>query len=86
MSAICTTTLNPNHTQALTPEQQPLQPATAVWSQIEPELHIDAAPSTVDDLQRFIPQLLHITPPGTKPAADAPNVGRAPSLTAFFST
>jgi hypothetical protein len=52
--------------------------------QLEPDLHIDAAAPTVQELKRFMPQLLHVTCGGAMAATGAPNVGHAASLAAFF--
>jgi len=63
-----------------------LEGKASIVRQVEPELHIDGQASTIEDLKRFIPQLLHVHAPGTQPAAmEAQNVGHAPSLAAFFS-
>lgn len=57
----------------------------SVVRQIEPELHIDGSGKTIDDLKRFMPQLLHITQPGSGTAgAGATNVRSSPSLAAYF--
>lgn len=57
----------------------------SVVRQIEPDLHIDGSGKTVEDLKRFMPQLLHITQPGTAPAgAGSSNVRSSSSLAAFF--
>jgi hypothetical protein len=62
-----------------------LEGKASIVRQIEPELHIDAQSVTIEDLKRFIPQLLHVHAPGSQPAAlEAQNVGHAPSLRAFF--
>lgn len=60
--------------------------------QLEPELHVDAHPRTVSDLQRFVKQLVLVAPPGQQAAlpaggsggggAAAANVQHAPSLAA----
>ena len=40
----------------------------------------------VEDLKRFMPQIIHIVQPGSQPAAAAnKNVGSATSLTDIFS-
>lgn len=63
-----------------------LEGKVSIVRQLEPELHIDGHPSTVEDLKRFMPQILHIMQPGAQPAAAAnKNVGAAKSLTEVFS-
>jgi hypothetical protein len=53
--------------------------------QLEPDLHIDNAAKTVEDLKRFMPRLLHIPPPGHDAAGQgASNVASSPSLAAHF--
>jgi hypothetical protein len=54
--------------------------------QLEPELHIDALPSTVEELRRFLPRLLLTREPGAAQgsAGTHPNVTTLPSLSAFF--
>jgi hypothetical protein len=52
--------------------------------QLEPDLHIDSHASTVDALQRFTPQLLHVRRDGDRPAGIAQNVGSAYSLAKAF--
>ena len=62
-----------------------LEGKVAMVRQLEPDMHFDGHPSTVDDLKRFIPQLIHVQAPGAVAAASgAPNVGHTPSLCAFF--
>lgn len=57
----------------------------SVVRQIEPDLHIDSSGKTIDDLKRFMPQLLHIPQPGTAVAGQgSSNVRSSTSLTAFF--
>jgi hypothetical protein len=57
----------------------------SVVRQIEPDLHIDGAGKTIEDLKRFMPQLLHITQPGTAAAgAGSSNVRSSTSLAAYF--
>ncbi|KAL0043384.1 hypothetical protein WJX79_003269 [Trebouxia sp. C0005] len=41
-----------------------LEGKVSIVRQLEPELHIDGHPTTVEDLKRFMPQILHITQPG----------------------
>lgn len=58
----------------------------AIVRQIEPDLHIDGSAKTIDDLKRFMPQLLHIQQPGTQAAGQgSSNVIVSSSLKAFFS-
>lgn len=53
----------------------------SVVRQLEPDIHVDAHPSTVESLQRFVPQLAHIHGSGgAKAAAGASNVKHAESL------
>ena len=53
--------------------------------QLEPDLHIDGHAATIEELRRFMPQLLHIVAPGDKPAGGgAVNIVSAGSLSAFF--
>lgn len=57
----------------------------SVVRQIEPELHIDGSGKTIDDLKRFMPQLLHIMQPGSGAAgAGATNVRSSASLATYF--
>lgn len=57
----------------------------SVVRQIEPDLHIDGAAKTIEDLKRFMPQLLHISQPGAAAAgAGATNVRSSSSLAAYF--
>lgn len=57
----------------------------SVVRQIEPDLHIDGAGKTIEDLKRFMPQLLHITQPGSAAAgAGSINVRSSTSLAAYF--
>lgn len=51
----------------------------SIVRQLEPDLHIDAHPQTVHDLQRFVRQLVFVggTAGGPKPA---PNIQQAPTL------
>lgn len=58
---------------------------TSMARQIEPELHIDGDARTVEALARFLPQLLHVLPPGSAASVKAANVGSTPSLQAFLS-
>ena len=57
----------------------------SVVRQLEPDLHVDAHASTVDALQRFTPQLLHVRREADRPASPAQNVGSAPSLAKAFA-
>lgn len=54
----------------------------AIVRQLEPELHVDAHGATIDDLKRFVPQLLHVSS-GT-PSAAAQNIVSYSSLQGFF--
>lgn len=56
----------------------------SIVRQIEPDLHIDGHVSTVEELRRFMPQLL-LVGAGGSPVVDGPNIGQAPSLSAFFA-
>lgn len=57
----------------------------SVVRQIEPDLHIDGAAKTIEDLKRFMPQLLHITQLRTAAAgAGSSNVRSSTSLAAYF--
>lgn len=60
-----------------------LEGKNSIVRQIEPELHVDSHPSTVDDLKRFIPQLVLVSPSGG-PTVAAPNVAKTTSLVAFI--
>lgn len=63
-----------------------LEGKVSIVRQLEPDLHIDGHPSTVEDLKRFVPQILHIVQPGSQPAAAGnKNVGSAGSLADVFS-
>ncbi|KAL0041136.1 hypothetical protein WJX77_006003 [Trebouxia sp. C0004] len=58
-----------------------LEGKVSIVRQLEPELHIDGHPATVEDLKRFMPQILHIIQPGSQAAAVGnKNVGSAGSL------
>jgi hypothetical protein len=59
-----------------------LEGKVSVVRQLEPHLHIDAAPPTLEGLRRFMPRLLHVVGPGVRPLA-APNITSATSLAAF---
>eukprot|EP00877_Chromochloris_zofingiensis_P010014 jgi/Chrzof1/5266/Cz15g20020.t1 len=63
-----------------------LEGKVSLVRQLEPDLHIDGHARTIEDLQRFMPQLLHITPPGSAASAaqGSLNVTAAHSLRAFF--
>ncbi len=63
-----------------------LEGKVALVRQIEPDLHVDAASRTVDDLARFAPRLLHIVAPGSAmpTGRSAAHIVAAPSLAAFF--
>lgn len=53
--------------------------------QLEPDLHVDGTAKTIDDLKRFLPQLLHITQPGLAAAGHGSgNIAVSSSLKAFF--
>lgn len=56
----------------------------AIARQLEAELHIDSAHTTVDQLQRFVPQLLFVRQPAGPDASHASNVARSSSLAEFF--
>lgn len=57
----------------------------SVVRQIEPDLHVDGSGKTIEDLKRFMPQLLHITQPGAAAAgAGSTNVRSSSSLEAYF--
>lgn len=63
-----------------------LEGKASIVRQIEPELHIDGQAATIQDLVRFIPQLVHVCAPGVQPVAlEAQHVGHAPSLATYFS-
>eukprot|EP00884_Botryococcus_braunii_P016383 jgi/Botrbrau1/3428/Bobra.139_1s0008.1 len=58
-----------------------LEGKVSIVRQLEPELHIDGHHQTIEDLKRFMPQLLHIRQEGSQPAGQgAHNVGSALSL------
>lgn len=71
-----------------------LEGKVSIVRQLEPDLHVDGHPMTVHDLQRFVPQLLHVRPPaGAAPAPtssavaaslSAPNVAVHGSLLEFL--
>ncbi|CAK0787573.1 hypothetical protein CVIRNUC_010795 [Coccomyxa viridis] len=58
----------------------------SIARQLEPGLHIDGHPHTIESLRRFMPQLLYIRQPGLQkiPAA-SPNTAVANSLAEIFS-
>lgn len=58
-----------------------LEGKVAIVRQLEPDLHVESAASTVDALQRFTLQLLHVRQPGGQAAAAGYNV----SSTATFA-
>ena len=62
-----------------------LEGKVSMVRQLEPDLHVDAAAATVDALQRFTPQLLHVRREADRPAAPAQNVGSALSLAKAFA-
>ncbi|KAG1678379.1 hypothetical protein FOA52_015145 [Chlamydomonas sp. UWO 241] len=55
----------------------------AIVRQLEPELHLDGSATTVNDLRRFIPALVHVGAGGGAAGAAA-NVAPARSLAAFM--
>lgn len=57
----------------------------SIVRQIEPELHIDGDARAVEGLSRFMPQLLHILPPGTQPTVKGKNLGSCASLASYLS-
>ena len=57
-----------------------LEGKVAIVRQLEPDLHVDSATHTVDALQRFTSQLLHVRRPGCQAPAAAPNVSSAASF------
>lgn len=58
----------------------------SIVRQLEPDLHIDGSAKTIEDLKRFMPQLLHVVQTGSVAAAQgSPNVASSSSLQAFFS-
>lgn len=57
----------------------------SIVRQLEPELHIDGHAVTVEDLKRFMPQLLLVQQEGLSAGRpSAPNIGTAVSLPAYF--
>eukprot|EP00798_Chlamydomonas_sp_ICE-L_P031117 gene31117-6250_t len=57
----------------------------SIVRQIEPDLHIDGHSATVEDLQRFIPQLWLVGQAGAGSSMSSyPNVAQEKSLQAFF--
>ncbi|KAK9904670.1 hypothetical protein WJX75_000179 [Coccomyxa subellipsoidea] len=64
-----------------------LEGKTSIVRQLEPELHIDGHPQTIEALKRFMPQLLHVRHPKAQAAGvGSPNVGSAGSLIEVFMT
>jgi hypothetical protein len=64
-----------------------LEGKVSIVRQLEPDLHIDGHPATIESLRRFMPKLLHVVGPGLQQAAaGAPNVLGATSLRAFFTS
>ncbi|KAK9817998.1 hypothetical protein WJX72_005563 [[Myrmecia] bisecta] len=62
-----------------------LEGKVSIVRQLEPELHIDGHAATIEGLKRFMPQLVHVTQPGTAAAgAGSPNVGSAATLASLF--
>eukprot|EP00879_Flechtneria_rotunda_P003187 GHRR01003410.1.p2 GENE.GHRR01003410.1~~GHRR01003410.1.p2 ORF type:complete len:268 (+),score=79.02 GHRR01003410.1:825-1628(+) len=62
-----------------------LEGKVSIVRQIEPDLHIDGSARTIEDLKRFMPQLLHIPQPGTATAGQgSSNVISSSSLAMFF--
>lgn len=63
-----------------------LEGKVSIVRQLEPDLHIDGHALTVKDLQRFMPQLLHVVNPqsGSSTGAAQPNVAECKSLSDFF--
>ena len=58
-----------------------LQGKVALVRQLEPELHVDADHRTIEELQRFIPQQIHIHKPGESLGSyKAGSVGHGQSL------
>eukprot|EP00798_Chlamydomonas_sp_ICE-L_P031120 gene31120-6253_t len=59
--------------------------SVSIVRQIEPDLHIDGHSATVEDLQRFIPQLWLVGQAGAGSSMSSyPNVAQEKSLQAFF--
>jgi hypothetical protein len=57
----------------------------SIVRQIEPDLHIDGSAKTIEDLKRFMPQLLHLPQPNSAAAGQcSSNVVSSSSLAAFF--
>lgn len=52
--------------------------------QLEPDLHMDAHTASVEELKRFLPQLLLVREGSGSQSAGAANVAMAASLGAFF--
>lgn len=62
-----------------------LEGKVSIVRQLEPDLHIDGSAKTIDDLKRFMPQLLHIPAPGTSAAGQgSSNVVSSGSLKEYF--
>mmetsp|Transcript_12499 Transcript_12499/g.32009 ORF Transcript_12499/g.32009 Transcript_12499/m.32009 type:complete len:255 (+) Transcript_12499:189-953(+) len=62
-----------------------LEGKVSLVRQLEPDMHVDGESRTVHDLQRFVPQLLHVAPEGQAgPAAAGPNVDACASLPAYL--
>eukprot|EP00891_Asterochloris_glomerata_P008525 jgi/Astpho2/8525/fgenesh1_pg.00125_%23_30_t len=62
-----------------------LEGKNSMVRQLDAQLHIDGHPSTIEDLKRFIPRLLHICQAGTAAAGQAyGNVTSAQLLTDAF--
>ncbi|BDA49538.1 Peroxisome biogenesis protein 22 [Coccomyxa sp. Obi] len=59
----------------------------SIVRQLEPDLHIDGHPQTIEALKRFMPQLLHVRHPNAAAAGvGSPNVGSAGSLLEVFKS
>ncbi|GLC44816.1 hypothetical protein PLESTB_001210800 [Pleodorina starrii] len=52
--------------------------------QLEPDLHVDGHPASVDELKRFLPRLLLVREGPAAAGSSQANVGVAASLTAYF--
>jgi len=64
-----------------------LEGKVSIVRQLEPDLHVDGHPGTIESLRRFMPKLLHVVGPGVQRAeTGAPNVVGAPSLLGFFNS
>lgn len=56
----------------------------SIVRQLEPDLHFESHPGTVDDLRRFLPHMVHVKFGESLGFGSSGNLGRAQSLAHFF--